>query len=143
MATNFNSENVINGTFGECWLGTSQLSEVKKLKADLKKKTTEVMKPRSLVPGNKTISASLEGSMTLYHIDSSISKDMIKSVKEGKEARHTIISKLDDPDALGAERVALYGVNFTDLNIIDWERGKEGEKEVSFTFEDYEFLETI
>ncbi len=143
MPAKFNSENVINGTFGECWLGTSQLGETKKLKANLKKKTAEITKPRQLVAGSKTIAVTLEGSITLYHVDSSVAQEMINSINSGKEVRHTIISKLDDPNGLGAERIALYGVNFTDMNIVDWEHAKEGEKELSFSFESCEFLDAI
>lgn len=136
-------ENVINGTWGECWLGNDYLSETTKLKAEIKFKKSEVPMPRKLIPGQKTVSASAEGSMTMQHVNSRMINVITSMIREGKEVKFTITSKLADPDALGVERVVLTGVSFDGMTIIDWERMKEGEREVSFTYEDYEYLEAI
>ena len=47
------------------------------------------------------------------------------------------------PDALGAERVALYGCKLDELTLMDWENGKITEKTISFTYENYELLDVI
>ena len=62
-------------------------------------------------------------------------------LKQGKDVRFTVISKLDDPDAYGAERVAVTGVSLDDLTLADWEVGKTGSTENPFTYTDYSFLD--
>ncbi|KPI46584.1 phage tail tube protein [Clostridioides sp. ZZV14-6009] len=143
MATSFESKNVINGTYGEVWLDDVQLAECKGMKAEIKFNKAEIAKPRKMIKGQKVIDASAEGSLTMHHVDSKLLKYGTQVIKEGKELKFTVISKLADPDAKGAERVCVTGVSFDNLPLIDWELGKEGEKEFSFTFEDYEFLDEI
>ena len=54
-----------------------------------------------------------------------------------------IIMRLEDPDALGAERVFLYGCKFNKATLMDWEAEKETEESYDFTFEDWDFLDLI
>ncbi len=72
-----------------------------------------------------------------------MTKKIGEAIKQGKTPSFTIISKLADPDSLGTERIALYGVTFEEINLIDWERKKMAEETINFTFLDFEFLETI
>ncbi|MCC0658528.1 phage tail tube protein [Clostridioides sp. ES-S-0123-01] len=141
MATNYESNQVMNGTFGECWLNEEQIAECKALKAEIKLDKAEIVRPRKMIKGQKVIGASAEGSITLYHVDSKMLKYITQIIKEGREPKFTIISKLADPDGIGVERICLTGVSFDGLSIIDWEIGKEGEIEASFTFEDFEILD--
>ena len=63
-------------------------------------------------------------------------------LKKGKSPNFTIISKIDDPDAIGAERVVMYNCKFDKMILADWERKKVSEESYSFTFEDWELLDT-
>nr|WP_330372777.1 phage tail tube protein [Lachnoclostridium phytofermentans] len=60
-----------------------------------------------------------------------------------KDIRFTIISKLDDPDAYGAERVVISNASFDDVTLADWEVAKKGSVEAPFTFTDYDFLDKV
>ena len=75
-------------------------------------------------------------------VSSYVTKKMSEKLKKGKSPSFTIISKIDDPDAIGAERVALYGCKFDKMILTDWERKKIGEESYSFTFEDWDLLDT-
>ncbi len=66
-----------------------------------------------------------------------------EAIRDGRDIRFTIISKLADPDAYGAERVVLKNVSFDDLTLADWETGKTGTVTVPFTFTEYEYLDVI
>ena len=66
-----------------------------------------------------------------------------KVVKAGKTPTHTIISNVNDPDAIGAERVAYYGCVIDKMILSDWEAGKTGEERYGFTFQDWEPMQTI
>lgn len=44
---------------------------------------------------------------------------------------------------LGGERVAFYGCKLDKAILTDWEAGKNGEESYSFTFEDWEILDSV
>ena len=50
---------------------------------------------------------------------------------------------MDDPDALGVERIALYNCLIDAVDLINWSVGKVGEESYNFTFEDFDELDTI
>lgn len=143
MSSTFNDANVINGTYGECWLDGEYMAQVTKLRAELTKNYDDVKRARSLVVGKKLTSIDTEGEVTLAKIDSTIAKTEADALKEGKSLTHTIISKLADPAAMGHERIALYGVQFEKATLADWENGSLGEESYSFTFSDWEYLDAI
>ena len=64
-------------------------------------------------------------------------------IKDGKDVRFTIIGKLDDPDAYGAERIRFTNVSFDELTLMDWENNTAGNIETPFTFTDMELLDTV
>ena len=64
------------------------------------------------------------------------------ALKQGKDTRHVLVSKLDDPDATSVQRVQVTVVSFDDLTLADWEAAKIGVIEAPFTADDYTILET-
>jgi hypothetical protein len=64
-------------------------------------------------------------------------------IKAGQDPRFIIISKVDDPDSYGAERVVVKNVSFDDLTLADWEAAVAGKVEAPFTFTAHEFLDKI
>ena len=63
-------------------------------------------------------------------------------MQAGKDPRSTFVSKLDDPDAYGAERVALYNVSLDEVPLVNWERKTIQKDEVPFTFTRHKYMET-
>ncbi|WBW96050.1 phage tail tube protein [Oceanirhabdus sp. W0125-5] len=137
------SKRIINGTWGECWLDSDKVAECFGLKAKVEFKKEEIKICGSFATETKTVGYKCKGSMKLHKVNSRIAKKLGDEAKKGKDLRFTIISKLEDPDSYGAERVVLKSVNFDDLTLLDWEAGKPGTVEVPFTFTDYEYLDTI
>ena len=64
-------------------------------------------------------------------------------VRNKQDVRFTVVSKLADPDAYGAERISISGVQFDDLTLFDWEAQTPGEVETPFIFTGYEYLDQI
>ena len=91
----------------------------------------------------KVMGISGTGSLRMHKAASRMGQLLGKQIRAGKDPRFTILSKLADPDAYGAERVALYNVSFDDLTLADWEAKSVGKVECPFTFTDYEFLDVI
>ena len=115
----FESNRTINGSYGEVWLDDDYLGEIESGKAEGK------------------------GSIKLHHVRSNIAKKMSDAVKSGKTASCKIIMRLADPDALGEERVVLYVCKFSKATLMDWEGGKVTEESYDFSFEDWDFLDSI
>ena len=98
---------------------------------------------RSLTAGKKMTKLEGKGSIKLHHIRSNISKHISDKVKRGQTPDFKIITKLSDPDALGAERVVFYHCKFDKAILMDWEVQKNTEESYSFTFEDWDYLDNI
>ena len=79
----------------------------------------------------------------MHKVSSRMANAIGSSIRNGRDLRFTIISKLADPDAYGAERVAVKNVSFDDLTLADWEVATNGKVEAPFTFTDYEFLDLV
>ncbi|MCB2300933.1 phage tail tube protein [Clostridium tagluense] len=134
---------IISGTWGECWLDTDKVAECHGIQAKVEFKKEDIKICGSMGDDTKTVSFKCKGSMKLYKVNSRMAKKIGDEVRQGKDARYTIISKLADPDSFGSEKIVLKGVSFDDLTLMNWEAGKNGDIEVPFTFSDYEYLDMI
>ncbi len=143
MPKGFKAEQVINGTWGEVWIDGQYLAQATALKATVTLKKTSIAMVQRLNEGQKMTGIELKGEIKLHKINSAIMKKMSDCFKRGKMMTCTIVSNVKDPDALGAERVALYGCLFDNLVLVDWEVGKMSEESYNFTFEDWEPMQII
>lgn len=96
----------------------------------------------NMVVGSKILNVKGTGSITVHKV---YTRNHTRSdaILEGKDVRATIVGKLDDPDAYGAERVALYDVSFDDETIMDFAAGSAGKTSHPFTFGRREWLDTV
>ena len=140
---NYTSDRVINGSFGEVWVDNDYMAEVVGLEAKIKLDTSDVNMTRTLEKGTKVTGISGSGTLKLNKVSSYFINKIAANLKEGKATRATIISKLEDPEALGAERIALNNCVFTELTLADWEAAKLGEESIPFTFGSFDVLESI
>lgn len=140
---NYTPDRVINGTFGEVWVDNDYMAEVIGLEAKIKLNTADVNMVRTLKKGTKVTGISGSGTLKLNKVTSYFIKKNGDNIKAGKATRATIITKLDDPEALGAERIALNDCVFTELSLADWEAGKLSEESIPFSFSDFDVLEAI
>lgn len=139
----YQGENVINGNFGEVWVESEYIANATGIEAKMTLSTTKVSLCKSLKSGTKIIGVEGKGTIKLHKVDSYFIKKMAPLLKAGKTFKATIITKLDDPDAFGDERVKLIGCVFTELTLADWEHGKLGEESVPFEFSDFEVMDSI
>lgn len=140
---NYTPERVINGTFGEVWVDNDYMAEVTGLEAKIKLDTSDVNMTRTLKKGTKVTGISGSGTLKMNKVSSYFIRKIAENLKAGKATRATIITKLDDPEAFGAERIALNDCVFTELTLADWEAGKLGEESIPFNFSDFDILESI
>lgn len=143
MTKAYTANQVINGTYGEVWFDDEYLAEVVSGQAKVSLTYDDVKRARCLMVGKKLIKAEGKGSIKVNHVRSNVVKKASDTIKSGRTPSYKIIIKLEDPDALGAERVALYGCKLDELTLMDWENGKITEETISFTYENYELLDVI
>ncbi len=139
----YKPEQVINGTWGECWIDSEYISEITSLKASVTPKTETISQSRNLVDGTKITGLECKGEMKMNKISSRFIKMQSDNLKKGIQTEVTIISKIEDPSSIGCERVKLIGCVFTEMALADWELKKNGEESVPFTFRDWEALDLI
>ncbi len=137
----FDSNQVFNGTFGELWMDGEYMAETDSCKAEVTVKYEAVSRCRNLVDGQKMSGMECKGEVKFKKVSSTITKKMSEKLKAGKVPSFTLITKIEDPNAIGAERVALYQCKFDKVILADWERGKLGEESYGFSFEDWELLD--
>lgn len=129
------------GTFGEVWLDDDYMAEANKLRAEVNISYDDVRMARKLMTGKKMTGLEGSGEIQLVKVSSTMAKKISDKIKAGKTPSFKIISKLKDPDAIGAERVVLYGCKFEKATLADWEHGNIGSESYSFTFEDWDLLD--
>ena len=134
---------VMSGTWGEVWLDGDYVGECYKFQAKDTYNRETIHLCGKLRTGKKLMSIEGTGSMGLYKVSSRMAQKIGEILKQGQDPSFRVISKLDDPDAYGAERIAFYGVRFDDITLADWEVGVNGKTEHSFSFDDYEFLDAV
>lgn len=139
----YTPEKVINGTFGEVRVDDDYMAEVTALEAKVSLDKTEVNQVGTLAKGYKITGIDGKGTLKLNKVSSYFIKKLSDNTKAGKTTTCTIISKLNDPDSFGAERIQLNGCTFDELTLANWEAKKLGEESIAFSFTSWEVLDTI
>ena len=137
------AKRVISGTWGEVWLDGDKVSECYGLQAKVSFNKDDIALCGQMASDKKVTSIECTGSLRMHKVTSRMALAIGENIRNGKDVRFTIVSKLKDPDAYGAERVVLSNVSFDDLTLADWEAKSVGKVECPFTFTDYEFLDEI
>lgn len=137
------AKRVISGTWGEVWLDGEKVSECYGLQAKVSFNKEDVPLCGKMASDKKVTSVDCTGSLRMHKVNSRMARVLGEYIRNGRDIRFTIVSKLADPDAYGAERVALKNVSFDDVTLADWEAKNVGKVESPFTFTDYEYLDMI
>lgn len=139
----YKAGNVVNGTWGEAWCDGNFLANITSFKAEVDIEYADVNMTRRLAKAKKMVGYEGKGELKLNKVTSYFSSLISNNLKQGKQTVVTFISKLDDPDALGAERIVVKDACLEKLTLADWEAKKNGEETIPFTFTDWDFLDVI
>ena len=137
------AKRVISGTWGEVWLDGDKVSECYGLQAKVSFNKEDIALCGQMASDKKVTSIECTGSLRMHKVTSRMALAIGENIRNGKDVRFTIVSKLKDPDAYGAERVVLSNVSFDDLTLADWEAKSVGKVEAPFTFTDFEYLDMV
>lgn len=139
----YDERRAINGTYGEVWLEGELVREATGLKADVSLEFIDVPMCGDLAKHKKVSGMTGNASITMTKVNSRMAIKLSDMLKAGKTPVFTVISKLADPDAFGAERVVLKNCQFSTLTLADWTSGQVGSITQNFTFTDWDFLDLI
>lgn len=134
---------VINGTYGSLWVDGDKLAEVETFSAVVNIAYEEQHFSGEGATYQKPMGWSGEGSFTIKKVYSRIQRKLAEEIKRGRYPRSSIVGKLADPDAHGAERVAVYDVTYDSMTLMAFEQKTVATEEVPFKYSDYDFLDLI
>lgn len=134
----------INGSYGEVWHDGVWLTNVQSAEAVVDIDKEEIKRSGTRWTGHKVTSLKGSGTISGYKVTSDFVQ-LIGSVAtdRGKPYVTSLILKLDDPEAFGAERVMLKGVQFDQIPLSKFEVGSLVEEALPFTFSGYDLLDKI
>ncbi|WP_234123449.1 phage tail tube protein [Clostridium hydrogenum] len=139
----YDSQKTISGTEGEVWIDGDYISEVTALQAKVTLTKEEVKMCKVRGKKYKVTGYEGKGTLKMNKVNSRMLIKLGEAIKEGHTVVCTIISKLDDPDSEGTERIAIKDATFDELTLTDWEAKKMAVESIPFTFSDYEIYDTI
>ena len=143
MIRDIQDEQVINGTFGEVWIDDTYLATLTKFEAKVAMTNGDILRPRDLWKGKKLLELEGSGSLTMGKYSSIGIQLMHTKLSQGRTPVVKIMGKLDDTTALGAERIMLKNVTFSELTLFDFEHAKALEETIPFNFRHYELYDFI
>lgn len=135
MGRALDPERICNGTFGYCFLDGQWQTNINHLDAKVTNGKIEINLSGSKFTVHKTGPLKGTGTMSGFKVTS----EMIQRAF----SKFSIISKLDDPEAYGHERVRLDYVMVDEITLANWTAGEEVKEEIPFTFEDFELVDPI
>lgn len=133
---------VMNGTFLEVWIDGVSVAGLSGFTAKSEYQKSDVAMCGQMEIDSKKTGIKSKLSVTCHKIYT-MNADDVEQITNGVDQRHTVIGKLKDPDAYGAERVAFYNVSFDDFTFFDASANKNGSVSMSGTFTNFEFLDKV
>lgn len=137
-----NAQQVMSGTEGEVWIDGDYMAQATAFKAVANLIKLEVNQVKKRGKQYKTTGWEGKGSIKMNHVSSYMIDKMAQNIKDGHQTVCTIVAKMSDPDAIGAERVVIRDATFDSLTLMDWEAKKLTDESYDFTFTDFDLLET-
>lgn len=142
MADAFNAQQVMSGTQGEVWIDDKYMAQVTGFKAEVNLIKEEVNQVKKMGKQYKITGWEGKGNVKMNHMSSYFINLMAENIKKAHQTVVTIVVKLDDPDAIGSERIVIRDATFDKLTLMDWQAKKLTEDNYDFTFTDFDTLDT-
>ena len=138
----YDASRAMNGSWGQLWEDSREIAEVSAFQCKLNKNYETVAQCGTMMEDRKLVSCTGTGSMTISKVFTRCDSE-VDQVLQGHDIRRSLVGALRDPDAFGAERVALYGVSYDELALMDWESKKVGTVTVPFAFTGIKYLDKV
>jgi hypothetical protein len=131
-----------NGTFTEVWIDGLLVAGLTGSTVKIEKQKSDVAMCGEMAIDSKTTGVKGKLTLNVHHVFTMLPEDA-QQIMQGIDKRHTIVGKLADPDAYGAERVAFYNVSFDDHTFFDAQANRPCTGSHPGTFTGFEYLDKI
>lgn len=144
MADFLDTSRIVNGHYGYLYLEGEWQTNVTAVTADVEPDYKEVLVCGTRWTQHKLGSLKGTGTITGFKVTSDLIQLNLPITDDRRGAVVTeLITKLDDPEAFGYERIRLKNVKFTKIALANWKAGDLIEDEWPFVFEGVELLDPI
>lgn len=138
------AERIVNGAFGELWENGEHQENVNAVTAEVAINKADVALSGDRWVHKKITGLSGTGTITGFKVTSAmIQRHAWAQGKRGTPVKTELITKLDDPEAFGAERIRLKNVSFDKVILANFKHGELVTEEIPFTFVGFELLDII
>ena len=134
----------INGSFGTLYEGDTFMANAKKIEAKVTIDKEELKLSSTRRTGYKAKGIKGEGTLGLYKVDSKFLQRISSYMSNERSVQFVgqLLVVLDDPEAMGVEKVLLKNVKFWEVNF-GFSLDSILEEEIPFTFEDIQLSSAI
>lgn len=136
------SGEVISGTHGKVWFDGDLTYEISSVELKIKTNRETIQFAGEMWEDSKLMSVSGTWSAKIKKTYSR-AKKYAEALAKGTDMRSTIISKLNDPDNGGTERIEISNCWFDEVTLQQFENGKICEDELSGGFIGFKYLDAI
>jgi len=135
---------IVNGHFAYVYMDGAWQTNVTACTADVEPDYKEVLVCGTRWTQHKLGSIKGTGSITGFKVTSDMIQLNLPITNDRRGAVTTeLITKLDDPEAYGHERIRLKNINFTKIPLVGWKVGDLIEEEWPYVFHGVELLDPI
>lgn len=138
------ADRIVNGSFGELWEDGQWQENINSCTANVEIGKNAISPSGTRWQKHKVISLNGSGTISGYKVTSAmIKKNAWAMGDRGVPTQTELITKLDDPEAYGHERIRIKNVKWDSVQLANWTAGEEVAEETPFTFEGFELLDPI
>lgn len=136
----YDVNDVINGLYGYCYdENGQQVQSTQSFETTIEYEKEALKQAGKFLDSHKVMSGSGSGTMTIHKLDSRLQR----KIAENPTAKYNYIGKLADPTSKGEEAIMYKGVSFDSVELTKYELGAVVETEFPFTFDDFEYINSI
>jgi len=142
----YKSQDTISAKEGRFFLDGIEMFNAVKLELTIEKNKVEIKRLGVRMTGHKTTGLSGSGTVTEFHATSNVGLLMQKYKDTGEDVYLDGIATIDDKaSGRGVERIALTGINFDSLTIINMDSESDDviKDEIPFTIEDFNYISPL
>lgn len=140
---NITANRVMNGTFGAVWVNGERWFDVNEFEAKASIDYEDINMAGDLGTDRKMLGWNGEGTITTKKVYSRGAAIVAEAIKTGVQPDITIVGKLDDPSAFGAERVSIERVTFNEATLLKFEQKTAMTEELPFAFGGFELIDLV
>lgn len=134
-AASMSVDDIVNGSFGKVFINGIWQTNINHLDAAVEPNKKELILAGEDWTSHKCLSKKGSGTMSGFKTTSAMIALGFK--------RFEIITKVDDPESRGCERIRLLNCMVDKVSLANWTAGEEVTEEIPFTFKGYEPLDII